>query len=390
MSKFEELIAKVCPAGVEFKTLGDIARLVRGNGMPKADLTDEGVGAIHYGQIYTRYRVWASSTFSFVAPETATRLTTAEPGDIIITNTSENLEDVGKAVAWLGRESIVTGGHATVVKHHEDPKYLSYWFQSESFFAQKRALATGTKVVDVSAKKLMKVRVPVPPLEVQREIVRVLDQFTQLEAELEAELAARRAQYEHYRYALLSDDHVPDSRKIPLGDMFDLRAGVHIKSAEISDEQTENKPYPCYGGNGHRGYVSSFNYDESVLLVGRQGALCGNVHRAEGKIYATEHAVVVTPKIPVDMSWAFHKLTQMDLNQYKTKSAQPGLAVGRVKQVEAHYVPVEDQRRDAAVLDKLDALVNDLSIGLPAELAARRKQYEHYRDKLLAFEEVAV
>ena len=112
------------------------------------------------------------------------------------------------------------------------------------------------------------------------------------------------------------------------------------------------------------------------------------MHRAEGKIYATEHAVVVTPKVAVDMSWAFHKLTEMDLNQYKTKSAQPGLAVGRVKQVEAQYVPIVDQRRHGEVLDKLDTLVSDISIGLPAELAARRKQYEHYRDRLLTFKEL--
>ncbi|PCC20570.1 hypothetical protein CIK79_18345 [Brevibacterium aurantiacum] len=167
-----------------------------------------------------------------------------------------------------------------------------------------------------------------------------------------------------------------------------MRAGTHIKAAEISDEPTEEKPYPCYGGNGLRGYVSSYNYDESVIFVGRQGALCGNVHRAEGKIYATEHAVVVTPKVAVDMSWAFHKLTEMDLNQYKTKSAQPGLAVGRVKQVEAQYVPIVDQRRHGEVLDKLDTLVSDISIGLPAELGARREQYEHYRDRLLTFKEL--
>lgn len=175
---------------------------------------------------------------------------------------------------------------------------------------------------------------------------------------------------------------------IPLGEIFEMRAGTHIKSAEISDEPTEEKPYPCYGGNGLRGYVSSYNYDESIIFVGRQGALCGNVHRAEGKIYATEHAIVVTPKVPVNMSWAFHKLTEMDLNQYKTKSAQPGLAVGRVKQVEAQYVPIVDQRRHGEVLDKLDTLVSDISIGLPAELAARRKQYEHYRDRLLTFKEL--
>ncbi len=131
--------------------------------MPKTDLTDSGVGAVHYGQIYTRYGTSTIDTLSFVSPNTAAKLTKVDPGDLIVTNTSENIEDVGKAVAWLGEHQIVTGGHATVVKHHEDPKYLSYWFQSASFFAQKRALATGTKVIDVSAKQLAKVKIPIPP-----------------------------------------------------------------------------------------------------------------------------------------------------------------------------------------------------------------------------------
>lgn len=208
MSRIDKLIAELCPSGVELKTLGDIAHLVRGNGMPKKDLTDEGVGAIHYGQIYTRYGAWTASTISFVAESTAVKLAKVDPGDIIITNTSENIEDVGKAVAWLGEDQIVTGGHATVIKHGQEPKYMAYWFQSESFFVQKRALATGTKVIDVSARQLLKVRVPVPPLEVQLEIVRMLDCLTQLEAELEAELKAeleaRRRQYAHYRDRLLT------------------------------------------------------------------------------------------------------------------------------------------------------------------------------------------
>jgi type I restriction enzyme S subunit len=210
VSPIDEIINELVPKIVQFKLLGDIAELVRGNGMPKAVLTDQGVGAIHYGQIYTYYGVWTTSTISFVAPDTAAKLSKAQPGDIIITNTSENVEDVGKAVAWLGKEAIVTGGHATVIRHHEDPKYLAYWFQSESFSAQKRALATGTKVIDVSAKQLAKIRIPVPPLEVQREIVRVLDHFTELEAELEAELNARRKQYVYYREKLLKFMEPPE------------------------------------------------------------------------------------------------------------------------------------------------------------------------------------
>ena len=204
MSQIDALIKQLCPAGVPFSTLGEIAELVRGNGMPKTDFTESGVGAIHYGQIYTYYNTWTAETKSFVDQKTASKLAKVDPGDIIITNTSENLEDVGKAVAWLGQSQIVTGGHATVLKHKQNPKFIAYWLQSPSFHSQKKRLATGTKVIDVSAKSLAKLRIPIPPLEVQHEIVKVLDTFSKLEAELEAELEARRNQYKFYRDRLLT------------------------------------------------------------------------------------------------------------------------------------------------------------------------------------------
>ena len=204
MSRIDDMIRELCPDGVPRRALGEIGQLVRGNGMPKTDFTESGVGAIHYGQIYTYYGTWTTETRSFVAPETAAKLARVDPGDVIITNTSENLEDVGKAVAWLGNAQIVTGGHATVFKHSQDPKYIAYWLQTPDFFAQKKRLANGTKVIDVSAKALEKIKIPIPPLEVQREIVRVLDLFTTLEAELEAELEARRRQYTYYRDSLLT------------------------------------------------------------------------------------------------------------------------------------------------------------------------------------------
>lgn len=390
MSRIDELIAEHSPGGVDIAMLGDIAHLLRGNGMPRTDLTNDGVGAIHYGQIYTQYGAWTTSTISFVAPETATKLAEAAPGDVIITNTSENIKDVGKAVAWLGNDPIVTGGHATVIKHGQNPKYLSYWFQSESFSAQKRALASGTKVIDVSAKQLAKVRVPVPPLVVQQEIVRVLDEFTQLEAELEAELGAeleaRRRQYEYYR-GVLVDFSGTMSRRVRLDELLDLRAGKFISAADIAPEPDPEHSVPCFGGGGLRGYVSSPNRQGDSLLIGRQGALCGNVKRARGEFYATEHSVVGTPKAGVDIKWAFHLLAHMNLNQYASKSAQPGLAVGTLNQLVVHVPSLDDQSRVGSILDKFDVLVNDLSIGLPAEIAARRKQYEYYRDKLLAFKE---
>ena len=388
MSRIDELIQERSAPGVEYAAIGEL--VVRSEKMrwDDFDQTDE----FRYIDLGTVDRVTHSIKDTEVitkgsAPSRAQQV--VREGDVLFGTTRPMLKRYCVVPADYNGEVASTG--FCVLRVDTDrilTNFLFHLLGTSIFYEYVEANERGASYPAISDKLVKKFRIPVPPLEVQREIVRVLDKFTQLEAELEAELEARRAQYAHYRRELLSGGDAASGRMIPLGEIFEMRAGTHIKAAEISDEPTEEKPYPCYGGNGLRGYVSSYNYDESVIFVGRQGALCGNVHRAEGKTYATEHAVVVTPKVAVDMSWAFHKLTEMDLNQYKTKSAQPGLAVGRVKQVEAQYVPVDDQRRDGEVLDKLDALVNDISIGLPAELTARRKQYEYYRDHLLSFKEV--
>jgi len=189
-------------------TLGEIGKLVRGNGLQKKDFTNTGVGCIHYGQIYTYYDTFTDSTKSFVSPELAKTLRVVNKGDLIITNTSENMDDVCKAVAWLGDNDIVTGGHATILKHNENPKYLAYYTQTEMFSIQKRKYANGTKVIDVSVSNMSKILIPLPKLEEQDRIVSLLDRFHELsngiKTGLPAEIVARKKQYEYYRDKLLT------------------------------------------------------------------------------------------------------------------------------------------------------------------------------------------
>lgn len=188
--------------------MGEIGSFVRGNGLQKSDFTDSGVGCIHYGQIYTYYRTYTDKTKSFVSPETAKILQKVQKNDLIITNTSENLKDVCKAVVWFGNTEIVTGGHASIFKHKENPKYLAYYTQTQMFFIEKKKLAKGTKVIDVSAKDLAKIKIPVPSLSEQNRIVSILDKFDALTYDisigLPAELKAHRSQYEYYRNKLLT------------------------------------------------------------------------------------------------------------------------------------------------------------------------------------------
>ena len=188
--------------------LGDIASIVRGNGLQKRDFTEEGVGCIHYGQIYTKYGMVAEKTISFVEESLAEKLRKVEKGDIIFAVTSENIEDLCKCVVWLGEDEIVTGGHTAILKHNQNSKFLAYYFQTEAFHSQKRKLATGTKVMDVTATKLEEILIPLPPLEEQQRIVDILDRFDKLcndiSEGLPAEIEARQKQYEYYREKLLT------------------------------------------------------------------------------------------------------------------------------------------------------------------------------------------
>ena len=168
-----------------------------------------------------------------------------------------------------------------------------------------------------------------------------------------------------------------------------MKAGKAVSAHNI--QSTPNGPsiYPCYGGNGRRGFINTFNNEGDFPLIGRQGALCGNVAFASGKFYATEHAVVATPNTKCSARFLYHLLSALNLNQYATSGAQPGLSVERLEKVKAVIPPLAEQARIVAILDRFDALCNDLSSGLPAEIEARRKQYEYYRDKLLTFKEKA-
>ena len=210
MSRLHDLIQQLCPNGVPYKTLGEIATVTRGGNLQKKDLREAGIPAIHYGQIYTRYETFVEQTLSYVSPEVAKRQRMAQPGDIIMAVTSENVEDVCKCVAWLGKKPAAISGHTAIIHHAQNPKFLAYYFQTQQFFDQKRRLAHGTKVIEVSPEALKRVRIPVPPMAVQQEIARILDRFVALEAELEAELEARKKQYAYYRELLLTFDDETD------------------------------------------------------------------------------------------------------------------------------------------------------------------------------------
>ncbi|EOJ5640656.1 restriction endonuclease subunit S [Escherichia coli] len=186
----------------------DIGEFIRGGTFQKKDFIDAGVGCIHYGQIYTYYGTYIEKTKTYISTALAKKCKKAQKGDLIIATTSENDEDVCKAVAWLGSEDIAVSSDACIYKHNLNPKYVSYFFQTEQFQNQKRQYITGAKVRRVNADNLSKILIPVPSMEIQERIVSILDKFDTLTNSitegLPREIELRQKQYEYYRDLLFS------------------------------------------------------------------------------------------------------------------------------------------------------------------------------------------
>ncbi|EOK5161363.1 restriction endonuclease subunit S [Escherichia coli] len=384
MSYLEKLLDGV---EVEWLPLGELGELVRGNGLPKSDFTESGVPAIHYGQIYTFYGLSTETTKSFVSQETAKKLKKVNSGDVVITNTSENFTDVGKALVYLGKEQAVTGGHATIFKPNSTiiGKYFAYFTQTDSFANEKRKYSKGTKVVDVSASDMAKIAIPIPcpdnpekSLAIQSEIVRILDKFTALTAELTAELNMRKKQYNYYRDQLLSFKEGEVEWKT-LGDI-----SIKIASGRNKSRKSEGE-YPVYGSTGLIGSTDKAAYSGKLILVARVGAYAGLVNAVAGHFDVSDNTLIIQPSDRWNVRFAFHQLTYMNLNQYAVGAGQPLITGGFLKNLMVPLPSLDEQTRIANILDKFDTLTNSITEGLPREIELRQKQYEYYRDMLFSF-----
>lgn len=315
------------------------------------------------------------------------------PKDSIFMSTTATIGEFALVkIPHLTNQQITNFSLTSRFKGIIDIRYLFHRFHHFGEWCKENANKSGGLSI-IGIKKLSSYKFPIPcpdnpekSLAIQSEIVRILDKFTALTAELTAELNMCKKQYNYYRDQLLSfkEDEVEGKRKT-LGEIMKMRAGQHISAHNIIERKEESYIYPCFGGNGIRGYVKEKSHDGEHLLIGRQGALCGNVQRMKGQFYATEHAVVVSVMPGINIDWAFHMLTAMNLNQYASKSAQPGLAVGKLQELKLFVPSIERQIYIAAILDKFDTLTNSITEGLPREIELRQKQYEYYRDLLFNF-----
>ena len=403
MSRLDELIKELCPDGVEYKPLREVANVSRGGSFQKKDYVETGVPCIHYGQIYTTFGLFVNNTVNFISKEIAIKQKKAVSGDIIMAVTSENIEDVCKCVAWLGDGEVAVSGHTAIIHNSLNPKYLVYYLRSSLFFAQKVKLAHGTKVIEVRPDDLLNIILPVPPLPVQQEIVRILDSFTELTAKLTAELEARKKQYEYYRDDLLSKQEEHNAPMFSLGEVSSFRRGSFPQPYGNAE---------WYDGDGAMPFVQVADIGEDMMLVedtkrkisliaqsksvfAPKNSIIISLQGSIGRIAVTQYDAYIDRTVAI-----FNNISPLLNRKYfvyqlqrifsiKEKTARGSTIKTITKEEFTEFPipipPIEEQERIVTILDKFNTLTNDITSGLPAEIAARQKQYEYYRDKLLTF-----
>ncbi len=242
------------------------------------------------------------------------------------------------------------------------PEYLYYALKTLNFDnSTDRAVMGAT----LNKSKLNDIKIPYCKIDIQKKIVEVLDKSQSL-IDKKKEQIDLLDDLVKSRFIEMFGDPIKNEKNWEielLGEICDLKAGKNIKASEIHEEQTDDL-YPCYGGNGLRGYVNKYSHEGNINLIGRQGALCGNVKYARGKFYATEHAVVTQPKIEINSYWLHFVLIELNLNRLSTGAAQPGLTIGKLNEVEVILPPIELQNEFAEFVTQTDSIRSKMEASL--------------------------
>ncbi len=415
MSRIDDLIAEHCPNGVEFKTLGELGSMFGGlTGKSKADFQGGSARYVSYMNVFNNLSTdLEPSDFVRIAPNETQR--TLQRGDVLFTGSSESMAECGmtSVVTSVPIEPLYLNSFCIGYRLFDpsvlDPEFAKYLFRSTLLRKQIVRTANGVTRFNVSKARLKKVQVPVPPIAVQREIAEILDRFAKLEAELEAkleaELEARRAQFIHYRRHLLSsfgqtvetvslasvcrktssggtplksrtsfyqDGTIPwlRSQEVRFSDITDT-------AMRITEEGLQNSSAKWIPAN--------------CVIVAISGATAARVGVNKIPLTTNQHCC----NLEIDAAkahyrYVFHWLASHYENlKALGQGARSDLNSGIITGYPIVLPDLSTQRRVADTLDELEALTIELENRLPAEIAARRKQYEYYRDRLLTFDEAA-
>lgn len=391
MNTFKQLIEKYCPDGVEYKKLGEIFDYFSGMTGVSGKWKETGnCKFIDYLNVYNNMRVDVTALKN--ATVTNQRQNILRKDDILLTCASETPNEC--ALSSVIRDDIEDNtfldDHLFALRVKQefkeiiDTAFLNYYFHSiESRKAVNKTVRGVTRFY-ISYPSFMKIEIPVPPLPVQREIVRILDNFTSLEAELEAELEARRKQYEYYRDQLLSFKHLTGggSNVVEWKTLGEITTKVF---AGRNREKLSAGTYPVYGSTGIIAYSNAYQYDKELILIARVGANAGFVNIAKGNYDVSDNTLIVEPQQSINLKYLFYVLQNMNINKYAKGGGQPLITAGLIKKFNIPIPSELEQHRIVSILDRFESLVNDITTGLPAEIAARHQQYEYYRDQLLTF-----
>ena len=375
MSKIFDLINELCPDGVEFRELGEIADIEKGTQLNKSLLSKDGKYPVMNGGINPS-GYWHEYSHD---------------ADMIVI--SQGGASAGY-VNWLDTR-FFAGAHAFVINAKE--KYIlkryafHYLKRNQQNFMQSQY---GAGIPALAKSELEKFKLPVPPMEVQREIVRILDSFTsvteELMAKLTAELIARKKQYEFYRDFLLSFDELDKNgggyELKMLGEICDLIAGGDISKDKVSKEKDIKFKFPIYsngiGDNALYGFTDEPRVMKQCVTISARGTIGYCALRLD-PFYPIVRLICAIPKSNITAQFLKYFLDTQKISV--PTSGIPQLTIPMVAKIKIPVPSLQTQQKVVDILDKFDTLVNSITEGLPREIELRRKQYEYYRELLLNF-----
>ena len=335
------------------KPLKDLAAICAGQGAPQGDhnYCENGTPFVKAGNLQELLEGKAITSIQKVSDEVAKKhkLRLYPKGTILFAKSGMSCI---KGYIYVLPQSAYVVSHLACITPNEDiSEYLRYYFN----YHKPNHLVKDAAYPSISLSDVGNLVVDMKPESERNEIVSVL-QHTESIITLRQQQLQKLNELVKARFVELFGDPVRNSmglKTMPLGKACCLKAGI-TTSADMIHEQSNKFSIPCYGGNGIRGYVELATQCGCYPIIGRQGALCGNVQLATGKFHATEHAVLVTPLIETNVIWLFYLLKMMDLYRFHTGAAQPGLAVKTLNTVDIPIADVAAQHQFAAFVTQTD------------------------------------
>lgn len=390
MSKLKELIDKLCPSGVEYKKLGDCISIYTGTQFNKRDMNVEGNYPVINGGVNP-------SGYIEQYNEDLDTITISQGG-----------ASAGY-VAWQNRK-FWAGAHCYVVKPIDEKlsnKYLYFFLKNQEDYLQQ--MQHGAGIPALNRKKVQTLQIPVPPLEVQQEIVKILDRFAVYAAELQAELQARQEQYEYYRNKLLIFSDINGGGWAGIAWMKMSEIGTFVRGNGLQKKDFTENGVPCIHYGQIYTHYGTFASHTKSFVNEETAKKCKKAHTGD-LVFATvsenvddvckcvawlgdEEICISGDSLafchnqnPKYLAYYFQTTAFADYKRSKVTGTKViRLHQSRLEQFVIPIPPLAEQERIVSILDKFEAFVNDLSKGLPAEIAAVQEQYEYYRNKLLSF-----